>query len=188
MHHVLVCRVALWVAFKSLESKQLVLYQNCESILNLWSFCLPGSGWSSESHAGVSAGHRDPPGREGNHRAGRGASAGGGQPAVWLGLAGDAQPRHPEGERHNTTQKTISHEAIQSFSCRPLFFCALCYAVHFLWIALIGCSRWWRRSNAGHAVKSSTEKQQPNTTPPSATWDNWRKNSNAPSTSPGQKT
>lgn len=47
------------------------------------------------------------------------------------------------------------------------------------------CSRWWRRSSRGRAAKPNTRRQQPTTTPASATWGSWRRNSNAPSTNPG---
>lgn len=72
----------------------------------LWDFsCLPtGSGGSSEGHTGVPASHRDPASSERNHRSGWGEAFGGGQPAVRLGLAGDAQPCHPEGETGHTTE------------------------------------------------------------------------------------
>lgn len=59
---------------------------------------LPGSAGGPEGHSGLPESHRGPPSSQGDHLPGRAAAPGGGQPAVWLGLAGDAESRHPAGE------------------------------------------------------------------------------------------
>lgn len=61
---------------------------------SLWTL---GPDWSPKSHSGVPAGNGDLAGSQGNHRPGRGEAAGGGQPPVWLRLAGNAQSRHKAG-------------------------------------------------------------------------------------------
>lgn len=56
-----------------------------------------GAAGGSAGHPGLPEGHRGAPRRQGDHLPGRAAAAGGRQAAVRLGLAGDAEPRHPEG-------------------------------------------------------------------------------------------
>lgn len=61
-------------------------------------FLLSGPAGGPEGHSGLPESHRGPAGGEGDHLSGRAEAPGGGQPAVRLRLAGDAEPRHPTGE------------------------------------------------------------------------------------------
>lgn len=68
-------------------------FKNC-----IQSFHLPGPAGGPEGHPGLSESHWGSAGSKGNHLPGRAEAPGGGQPAVWLRLAGDAEPCHPAGE------------------------------------------------------------------------------------------
>lgn len=91
-----------------------------EVILLFWT---SGPNWSPEGHSGVSAGGGDSAGSEGDHRPGWGEAVGGGQPSVWLRLAGNAQPCHTKGKKKTWCKAAKIADSFLRHNCRGRRWC-----------------------------------------------------------------